>query len=249
MSDPLLWILALQGLLVAAILLRRPPSGADAAGRGMAFAYAVIGLGVAAVYLGGAAWLALAGIRWLAWTLALLPFAPILLPLRDLGKPPVVKAVRRGELQDLRRLLEAGADAERPGLLSLAARWPVEITALLLKHGADPNGPDRPLFRALEDDQRGDVARALLDAGADVNVRNAKGFTPALAYAARPRPRTLPDFDLLMTLLDHGADPKASTPDGATLEALLRAMPRGYGAPPLGYTKLLQRLSGPASST
>ena len=242
MSDPLLWLLALQGLLVAVLCLRRPPSGADAAGRGMAVAYAVVGLAVAAVYLGGTAWLALAGIRWLAWTLALVPFAPILLPLRDLGKPPLVKAVRRGELDSFRRLLEAGADAKRPGLLRLAAAWPVEMTTLLLQHGADPNAADQPLFRALEDDQRSDVAHALLAAGADANARNRKGQTPALAYAARRRPRTQPNWELLMTLLDHGADPKASTPDGATLESLIRTLHRGYGNPPMGYTKLLQRL-------
>ncbi|MEO8290047.1 MAG: ankyrin repeat domain-containing protein [Gaiellaceae bacterium] len=88
---------------------------------------------------------------------------------------------------------------------------------LLLERGADPEavatsqeiGPVQPLHSAAATG-RVECAQLLLAAGADVNARQAGGFTP-LHSAAQSG-----NEELTQVLLDAGADPAAKTDDGKT---------------------------------
>src|SRR5258705_7677781 len=66
---------------------------------------------------------------------------------------------------------------------------------------------------------RGNVefAKALLDAGADIDPINVYGNTP-LWVAIRYRRRTNPDGSLIRLLLDRGADPNRSENDSSPLK-------------------------------
>jgi ankyrin repeat protein len=147
----------------------------------------------------------------------------------------LVDAVRRGDVQEVARLLAAGAD---PNVKDLDGHAPLHIAAeqcradlaeLLLKHGADPNVRDAygrtPLHRAA----CLDVADLLIRHGADVNARDGEGYTPATHAFMRW------DLDLAAFLLSHGAAADveaAESPDGVALagdgipagEALLHAV-------------------------
>ena len=127
-------------------------------------------------------------------------------------------AVSAGHLAILSMLLARGADP-RPysgGLIRFAVwRDRADILRALLDAGADPThaeGGWPPLVFQSRGDRGGNVqrVRALLDAGADVNVRNYKGQT-ALHCAAKA------GFDQIVALLlDRGAEVNAKDDKGAT---------------------------------
>ena len=166
------------------------------------------------------------------------------------GKPLLSVMVARGgtDAQAIAgMLLKAGADPDAydddgAAALHLASK-DAEMTALLLKGGADPGIWSRPvstnrvtsadgdkripptvfqqrlrqITRSIGGDgdqgnvtplhvaQRVEVAKLLLDHGANVNAREKRtGVTPLLAQAQRAR-----DYDMFRLFLDHGADPNA----------------------------------------
>ena len=98
--------------------------------------------------------------------------------------------------------------------------------ALLLARGADPNRASNnpmhvaPLHSAVAGRHLG-IARALLDAGADVNATQEGGFTPLHGAAQNG------DAPMAELLLARGARRDAATADGKTARAF--ALEEGYG--------------------
>ena len=170
------------------------------------------------------------------------------------GLTPLLHAVRQGHSAAAAALLEGGADINQPSggdattpLLMAAVNGQFDLALKLLDRGADPNLTSRagttPLFAVIErqwaprasyahptehEQQQAthlDVLEALLNAGADPNVRlnshlwymeytfgvlrgsgiNLKGATPfwRAAYAL--------DVDAMRILKEHGADPLIPT--------------------------------------
>jgi NAD(P)-dependent dehydrogenase (short-subunit alcohol dehydrogenase family) len=97
------------------------------------------------------------------------------------------QAALRGNLQAVRRYIEAGAN--------LNAR--------------EPGGGSTPLLIAAMFGHP-EVARALIDAGADVNQKNNDGTTPLLTAALFAHP------EIVRALLDAGADKSIRNASGAT---------------------------------
>jgi ankyrin repeat protein len=92
----------------------------------------------------------------------------------------------------------------------------VQVVSLLLASGADVDAHGRswmtgtPLNSAAAGGHA-DVARALLDANADPDARQASGWTPLHSAAHNG------DLELVDLLLAHGADPATTNDDGATV--------------------------------
>jgi ankyrin repeat protein len=80
-----------------------------------------------------------------------------------------------------------------------------------------------PLEVALVEGEK-PLVDTLLDAGADVNVRNNKGMTPL--FCAISSRNKQDELAILTKLLDHGADPNIRLPDGTHLLHILAAQCR-----------------------
>ena len=107
------------------------------------------------------------------------------------GRTPLMWAAFRGHLENLKRLVDAGADVNTPGLLGTAlaqATWSDQHAAVawLLDHGAQPQTP------------------GFVD-----------GYTPLHWAASTERP----DATIVSLLLRHGADPNAG--GGEPVDAFL----------------------------
>jgi len=96
---------------------------------------------------------------------------------------PVIKAVRKGDLKTVQRLLDAGED-------------PNEKTSNNTKVAVDK---DRTALLVAIFEKKDEIARLLIDRGADVNLREWSGFGPLHVAAGTCNP------DLVRHLLDHEA--------------------------------------------
>jgi len=133
--------------------------------------------------------------------------------------PPVLDAVKRGDLYALRSLLEQKADvnaADPDG--STALDWAsyhddLETAGLLLRAGAKVNAATdlgaTPLWMASENGSMA-MVRRLLEAGANPNAALQSGETPAMVAARGGYPQ------VLELLLAKGANPNAHGTRGQT---------------------------------
>ncbi|MGO9568508.1 MAG: ankyrin repeat domain-containing protein [Desulfomonilaceae bacterium] len=95
----------------------------------------------------------------------------------------------------------------------------------ILSQGANPNYNDGNTFNVLSRavlGQRGDIAKHLIDHGADVNQRNDDGTTPLMIAGFVSRNW----LQLIAFLLNRGADINAVDRDGRTI--LMRAIRFGF---------------------
>ncbi len=129
-----------------------------------------------------------------------------------IAQSEVADAAMRGDVDAVRRLLDASADVNaRQGDGATALHWAayggdVELARLLIDAGADPALANRngstPLWLAATN---GDTAmiETLLDAGADPNESLPLGRTPIMLAARTGNP------DAVAVLIDRGADVNA----------------------------------------
>jgi len=153
------------------------------------------------------------------------------------GVGPMHEAALRADVGLLRILVDAGADVDVPlpegeTPLMLASRTSgVGAVRLLIEHGAKVNVVERwqgqtPLMYAAAND-RGEVAAALIAAGADVNARTPRSDLPERKPAVRyfveiPLAGLTPvmfaarhgGLSALRVLIKAGADINAKTPEG-----------------------------------
>ncbi|MBA3996461.1 MAG: hypothetical protein C0489_05145 [Candidatus Accumulibacter sp.] len=135
------------------------------------------------------------------------------------SESPLAKAASRGDLEEIRTLLDAGAEINVTDALG---RTPLHMagfygrprtTELLLARGADIGARDRvgmtPLHAAVLDGTY-QVVDLLLGKGADINAASDSGMTPLHLAASTGQPK------VIRLLLQHGANPNSKDKDGKT---------------------------------
>lgn len=131
-------------------------------------------------------------------------------------------AILNERLEPLRALLEAGADAEKLGdggrsaVHSAAFTGDAEFLDALLDADADPNVRDRtgatPLVTAILNTSGAPLSRLLEEPELDVNLADANDDAPIHTAARTNAGATI------LTLLQRGADPRATNSGGATFQ-------------------------------
>ena len=127
--------------------------------------------------------------------------------------PPIIEALKAGDVETARTLIAAGADVNAPqGDRATALHWAahrndLDAVTLLIEAGADVNAANAlgatPLWLAAINGGAPMVER-LLEAGADPNVSLKMGETPLMTAARSGSLQTVE------RLLDHGADINAA---------------------------------------
>ena len=148
----------------------------------------------------------------------------------DYGVTPLSLACDNGAAAMVSLLLDTGADpdlarttGETP-LMTCARTGDVDAVRALLSHGTDPNAAeswhDQTALMWAVGEGHTQVARVLVDYGADVQARSKAGFT-AMLIAAR-----VDDLGPAELLIDLGADVNGAATDGTT--PLMVATIRGH---------------------
>ena len=137
----------------------------------------------------------------------------------------LLKAAQAGNVEEVNRLLDQGADPNETGgegvtpLILAAIRGHANVAAALLGRGADIDRPDEGSYTALLHAiglRNNQVTDLLLDRGADPSVGNWHAFYRAVESGRIP---------LVQRLLNLGADPNLQEDDELT--PLLVAVGRG----------------------
>jgi len=106
----------------------------------------------------------------------------------------LIEAVRYGQTETVKKLLDAGADVNardndgRTALMEVAARGVFETLQALLKAGAQVNPKDKNGQTALMDAARADsveMVEALISRGADIHAKNGEGKTAYIQAGSR----------------------------------------------------------------
>ena len=135
-------------------------------------------------------------------------------------------------------LIEAGADVNIPDhkgrtpLVRIMESWwmcqansplEVETIQLLLERGADPNSNLRgtPILYKVAEMGLADIARALIKAGADINMKNEDGRTPLIIATSYSHTGTV------RVLIEAGVDVNMSDNEGKTALMWARAVCQG----------------------
>lgn len=147
----------------------------------------------------------------------------------DIGTTPLLRAARGADLAAIERLTVSGA------LVDLPQRD--GITPLMAGVGAgarpiDTRGKFRTELESLA------TAEALLDAGAAIDARDARGRS-ALHHAA-----SVGYTDVVKLLVERGADPKAVDADGLTPLDAANGKLRGGRGPGTAYPATVEVLEG-----
>ncbi|HEV2330299.1 MAG TPA: ankyrin repeat domain-containing protein [Verrucomicrobiae bacterium] len=144
----------------------------------------------------------------------------------DKERTPLGNAAAKGQLKVAAFLLDHGADINRVTRGGSPLFWAADaaqrtMVRFLLDHGADVNaGEGEALDAAIKRGYKA-VAETLLNARANVNVRDDNGQTPLDLAAADGR------TEMIQMLLDSGADP--NIPDNWGGTPLIRATRLGGG--------------------
>ncbi len=161
------------------------------------------------------------------------------------GATPLLAAAQGGRTELCIALLDAGASPVAHDRKLTTRRWEKLGTSV----PAQPAGPGSLLHEAAACPTGGDLVRALLARGLDLEARDPDGSTPLMIAAYRHRPqRTIAANDEPLTaLLAAGADPEARDRAGltaldtashlATIERLLATSvdPNGAMRPGFGF--------------
>ena len=117
-----------------------------------------------------------------------------LYPLTTAWADPLHDAVKSGDLQKVKRLIEKGAEVnvkDKYGRTPLFFTLSPEIIELLIKKGTDVNAKDNlggtPLHRALNkaaQSKKYEKAKLLIEKGANVNAKDRFGRTPLFELIA-----------------------------------------------------------------
>ena len=160
----------------------------------------------------------------------------------EYGQSPLIKAVEEDHPDVVDALSAAGADVDirdEYGLTALdhaAVRGQVDVIEAILRHqqGAAMNTEDghmSALHHAADNDEV-DAIDVLVQAGADLEVRDSRGHTPfgSATWARR--------CDAMRALLQHGANPDARDNDGNSHLHLACGVPCYDGA---GWSMKIQQ--------
>ncbi len=128
---------------------------------------------------------------------------------------PIHEAAESGDVDQILKLLDGGADVNAPDLDGTPLQWAlfsnqIEVARLLLKRGANPNvkGWDGTLLESAALNGKTEIAKVLLKHGANPNSGDRS--TPLIRAVQKG------SLEIIALLLTQDADPSLATPDGTT---------------------------------